>query len=273
MYVKDSVAAKTYDDYKRYSKYIAKLQNPLEFAREISKLSEDIQGKVMRVASKFAQYLDTKYNADIFHEYVLKIRKRLHISWGRREPSGPRYVPSINDILTAIRIAKSMNVHIALKIYGLAVSGIRPCELSLITWNSINWDIGLAKINKASKTKRANYMFLSPKLIKILKQFKGKKLKPFGYSEATEFYVLREIRKKVWGFDFYGLRHFNSSYLALKGMTDLKIDVIQGRAPISVLRRYYIHIKDVMHMLAELKREYDELIKDLDSMLHDAFTS
>jgi len=267
---KGKFSRKYVSDFKRYIKYAVYLKDMLELTNELP-LSPDMQGKVLKTLSNFAKFLDRKYDTDgLFHDFIIKLRRKLGLKWCRREPEGIHVLLSFNEVIESVKIAKEVSFSVALKIYALAVSGLRPIELREVTWDRIS-DDGLAFIGKRKGTKRSNFMFIPPNLLAILKQVRewGIKSKPFGVSREYEFKALSKIRERIPHFSYYALRHFNATYLSMKGMIDAKIDFIQGRASISVLRKHYLHMDDKT-ILMLLKREYDEAIKELDNALFNA---
>ena len=265
---KGKFSRKYVSDFKRYIRYAEYLKDILELSNELP-LSPDLQGKILKTLSNFAKFLDKKYGTDgLFHDFIIKLRRKLGLKWCRREPEGIHILLSFNDVVEAVRIARKVSFSVALKIYALAASGLRPIELKEITWDRIS-DNGLAFVGKKKGTKRSNFMFIPPKLLSILKQVRESKSKPFGISREYEFVAISKIREKIPHFNYYSLRHFNATYLGMKGLTDAKIDFIQGRASITVLRRHYLHMDDRAILMA-LKREYDEAIKELDNALFNA---
>ncbi len=226
-------ARKYIDDIKRYIGYARLLRDPVKLIEELTTKSQEIRLKILKVCCSFAKYLDTNYDTEVFSMYMKSFRRKAGITWSSK-PSSSIVVPSEEQLVDIIRMALRESRSVALKIWVLAVSGVRPSELSLANdWSRIN---GLyIMLNKESRTKKANVIVLTPRLREVLEQERGNgKRTPFGVSREYEFKALVEIRKKYPWFRYYCLRHFNANYLTLKGFREAEINYLQGRAPITI---------------------------------------
>ena len=251
---------------KRYSYYIQYLDDPIEFAEIISEVSGNVRHKIFKTISNFCKYLDLRYGLET-HTYWLSLRKKLGFKWAGEYQKGVSV--SLEEAVKAIELAIEESKAVAIRIWFLAVSGSRPIYLKFMSWNNIANinNYYYVYIGREKSTKRAYIAALTPNLYKVLMKFKERgKHTPFGVSRDHEYKALKRIREVIPHFRYYALRHFNATYLLIKGLMKEEIDFLQGRAPISVLQRYYLHLdeKQILQLLLDKHnkafREFEERI-------------
>jgi len=118
----------------------------------------------------------------------------------------------------------------------LAVSGLRPGEALLLTPNAIRWNLRAVILGKFTRSKRTGATFLTPEVADALRALGKRPDEPFfsyyprSYSRA--FSRVNDIRPK-------DLRVWFAAKCLENGVPETYVDIFQGRATKSVLKRHY----------------------------------
>ncbi|GAY26536.1 hypothetical protein ATG_17400 [Desulfurococcaceae archaeon AG1] len=258
-WVRDLVSKSYYEkNIKIYAKYLRYLVSSARFAQILATKSPKVRTHILKVVANFTRFLDNKYETTIYSDHYEILKKRLKIRWSI-EPLTPRRIPSVDELIDIVSISSDIYINYALFIYLLSISGLRPSEVRHLEIRDI-----ITPIMKGLSTKRAYYCFVTDNYLKLASKLGLNRVK----LSSTGVYMARKaIKQRYPWFTLYSLRHFFATYMIRKGMAEAKVDFIQGRAPRTVLRKYYIHL-DEGEALEELYREYRELIRELDNTLY-----
>jgi len=119
----------------------------------------------------------------------------------------------------------------------LAVSGLRAGEARMLTPAHIDWRDRSVILNAFRRTKRTGITFITVQVAEALKSLCGAEDEPiFSFEKRT---YQKAFRKTQTGVRAKDLRVWFAAKCLEAGVPPLYIDIMQGRAPKSVLARHY----------------------------------
>ncbi len=270
-WTKTRVSLKTYDNIKRYSRYIYYLAIPTSLltALENSGLGPWGRHHVMKVLANFVKFLDAKYTTDIFSLAWKKIRRALGLKWYVQQ-TPPSLIERIEDPeQTLVKIINNIpsRKH---KLFAalLAVTGLRTEEAHFL-WENYEKKVKeidgmiVAELMLLRRTKNAYFAFIHPR---IHRKIMGRP----GYWKRIDLKKFRLSWKKSCekiGVDHrkwnpYSLRKLHATLL-LREMSESNVDLLQGRAPKTVLAVHY-NIESLKQLWKAYMKAINAFVEKLD---------
>ncbi len=268
-WMKSRVSKKTYDNAKRYSRFIYYLAIPtsLSTALENSGLGPWGRHHVMKVLSNFAKYLDAKYTTDVFTNAWQRIRKSLGLKWSIQKGI-PSLMERIEDPFEVLsKIIKSLPGKYKLFALLMAVTGLRPEEAEYL-WENYDDKVReidgmiIAELMLLRKTKNAFFSFIHPEVHELMKN-RPKKWKRI---ELRRFRTAWKNTCQRLGLDHrkwppYSLRKLHATLLK-RVMSESDVDMLQGRVPKTVLAKHY-NIESLKQLWGKYLEALEDFIKAL----------
>ncbi|MCD6483238.1 MAG: hypothetical protein J7K83_03135 [Candidatus Aenigmarchaeota archaeon] len=236
-----------------YSKKYWKLlfANPLDFALEIKKLSEEkksLKRHILQALAAFSRYLDLVYDTDQFYNRFVQLRKKSGITWS--EEKIPQIMGRQIDKDKIIDIVASMG-NKKLKATSMIhlLTGLRTGEVFYLIKNfdklkKIEVLDGLVvELGYVRKTKKAFLTILHKNAIPLLKVcYKDKK----SYWNGLKNYGIKS-------YDFR--RIFESLYSNLRSH---EIDLLQGRTTTELTLHYTRNIENIASKILPIQQKLIE---------------
>jgi len=243
--------------------YLTRLASALGWSFSVEDLYKYLSGQSPNVRDHIMKALRLYLRFEDREDLLSKLRG----GWTHKEVDLEDSI-SLEEALDAVRVAAGASRDYSLYLATLLVTGLRPHEVRSLRWsNEVIPQV--IKVEKASRTKRAYYAFLTPNLyLELIKEARDVGGRVVHYRRETEYLVLKEIRTKIPSFRPYSLRALNTALLVKAGVPQPVIEFIHGWAPRSVMRLHYLDKQLTQkEMLKDILQKHNQALKEVDEKL------
>lgn len=238
-----------------YSKkyWVLLLDNPLDFALKIKKISENkksLKRHVLQALAAFSRYLDLLYDTDEFYTRFVQLRKKSGITWGeekipeimKRQIDKEKIINTIASIDNR-RLKATSTIHL--------LTGLRTGEVFYLVKNFDNLnkeklkDGYLIELKYIRKTKKAFLTILHEKATSLIE---------FCYHDKKSYW--NGLRK--YGLKSYDFRRvFESIYSNLRSH---EIDLLQGRTTTELTLHYTRDVTNIADKILPIQKKLLEFL-------------
>ncbi len=242
--------------------YLKRLISDLGYSVEIDEIFKYLAKQQPEARYHFIKALR------LYLQYINRkdLLERINIKWRKYESSFLKEPEiSLNDTLVAIRLASECSANYAIYLSTLLVTGLRPFQVRSLRWSNERLPQVFRLERKiGGELKKGYYAFVTPNLYLILLK-NAVDDKVIKYSRKTEEKCLKKIKEEIPNFRPYELRSWNTVLLIKYGIQESVVKFIQGWAPESVMRRYYLdkHL-GTDFMLKDILRKHNEALREVD---------
>jgi len=160
---------------------------------------------------------------------------------------GERYCPTDEEVRALIEAMPDLKWKALAMAY--AKTGARCSELLAVRVKDIDWEHKVIRLRHSTSTKKAGVALFDDELAELLRAYiRQAGLKPedrlWPFTRSGVYTKFRRISKRLFGPDGpiispQDLRIWHSWKLAQAGVPDRYVDILQGRAPASVIAQHY----------------------------------